>query len=133
MKLAVSINAFVVIAPAFEAVMVARRRQNHASARVIFGGDLLAQHSIHGLDAPAASGTSCGVCNMCETSQVVWPARVASNEDHSSLHRRLNSISAALSQTFGVVDHRNRRVRLTGNDARKVAVWGPEDSEDVLR
>ena len=41
--------------------------------------------------------------------------------------------ASSLSQTFGVVDHRNRRVRITGNDARKVAVWGPEDSEDVLR
>ena len=64
-------------------------------------------------------------------SSVTWSAH--GDALASKLHHRLNQTTALL-QTLGVTDHRGRRVKLTGNDARKRDDWWTDvEPADVLR
>ena len=73
------------------------------------------------------------VCFRCIVHKEDWSAQPGGAFWRSSLHRRVNSTSASVLQTFAVADLRNRRVRLTGNDVRALVGGLPEDVEDLLR
>ena len=105
---------------------------DRAVTRLILGGDVCAPCLSSALDVPTASVALSGECAPCLLRQEAWPA-TASSEEHCSLHRQLNDMRASVAATLVVADDRHRRIRLRGNDVRRLAVGVPQDPEDVLR
>ena len=99
---------------------------------LILGGDVCAPCLSSALDVPTASVALSGEWAPCLLRQEAWPA-TASGEEHPPLHRQLNGMSASVAAALVVAGDRHRRIRLTGRDARLLAVGVPQDPEDVLR